>query len=149
MLNPYFISILIYLFLAILAALDAALVSFQLLPWVNGLRWLRVHMVTLGVVTQLIFALTPLLVARRQNRPQPKFRWDMWVLLNVGIVALIYGMSIINTPVILVGGMLIFSATILLALQLNALKEDRGHPLGRPQVHRLPIGGVDATGRYQ
>ncbi len=120
--NPYFISILLYIFLAVLAALDSSLVSFQLLPWVNGLRWLRVHMVSLGILSQLIFALTPLLAARRQNQSQPKFRWDTWAFLNAGILALIYGISLINAPFILAGGTLIFAATIQLGLQLRSLK---------------------------
>jgi len=140
MLNPYFISILIYLAVAILAAIDSSLVSLQLLPFVNGLRWIRVHMITLGVLTQLIFAISPMLVARRNGHEQPFFRWDIWALLNAGILALVYGISLINTPVILLGGTLIFLATGLLMAHLNAMKSksesemtsDDGHPnLGR------------------
>ncbi|MEN8174094.1 MAG: hypothetical protein ABFS03_14595, partial [Chloroflexota bacterium] len=63
MTNPYFMMIFLYLALAVLGALDAALVSLDLLSFLRGLRWLRIHFITLGVLTEMIFALMPNLVA--------------------------------------------------------------------------------------
>lgn len=45
---PYLLMAFLYLLVAGLAALDAALTSYDLMPWFNGLRWLRVHFVTWG-----------------------------------------------------------------------------------------------------
>ena len=41
MFNPYFLMALLYLFVAVLAALDASFASFNLLPWFQGIRWLE------------------------------------------------------------------------------------------------------------
>ncbi len=122
MINPYIFTILIYIFIAIFGAFNASLVSFELLPWANGLRWMRVHLITLGVVTQLIFALMPVLVAKRLDEAPKKFRWDIWVLLNIGILALLYGIPLINMPVIITGGTLIFIAASMLGYQIYQLK---------------------------
>ena len=51
MLNPFLLMAVFYLIVAIVAAADAALTSFTLLPWFAGLPWLRVHFITLGVFT--------------------------------------------------------------------------------------------------
>ncbi len=124
--NPFFYTILLYLLLAMVGAADAALTSYQLIPFVNGLRWFRIHFVTLGVVTQTVFAVTPMLVAAYAGKPRPKPRWDIWALLNVGIVTLVYGIPLINNPMILTGGTLIFIAATLLTVQLWGLgRRDR------------------------
>ncbi|MEK6222803.1 MAG: hypothetical protein N2D54_11210 [Chloroflexota bacterium] len=122
MINPYIFTILLYLFIAIFGALDASLVSYQLLPWVNGLRWMRVHLITLGILTQLIFALMPALVAHKLEETKQKFRWDIWLTLNMGILALLYGIPLINFPAIITGGTLVFIAATLLTVQLSKLK---------------------------
>lgn len=123
MINPYILTILLYVFLAILGALDASLTSFTLVPWVNGLRWLRVHLITLGLLTQLLFAVTPILAAIRSRLPRPRVRWDIWALLNMGILALLYGIPMINKAAIFTGGTLIFIAATMLLLQLYTMRE--------------------------
>jgi hypothetical protein len=136
MTNPYFLTILLYLALAILEALDASLISYNLLPWFNGVRWLRVHFITLGVMTQLVFALLPNLVAARarlsQPRlPQPRFRWDVWLSLNLGIPILLIGMPSMNLVLILAGGTLVFIAAALLTWHLYHL-----HPAASPAENK-------------
>jgi len=42
-------------------ALLSALNRFDMLPFFSGLRWLSVHSITLGGLTQLIFGLLPTL----------------------------------------------------------------------------------------
>jgi hypothetical protein len=55
--NLYFLMTALFMGMAALMAADAALTSFTLLPWFNGLRWLRVHFITLGAVTEALFGL--------------------------------------------------------------------------------------------
>lgn len=74
MLNPYLLMAVLYLFVAVLAAVDTSLVSFELLPWFNGVRWLRVHFITLGMLTQVIFGALPMLIATRRKMPLPTTR---------------------------------------------------------------------------
>ena len=119
---PYFIMAILYLAMAFLMALDVALVDWQILPWFNGTVWLRVHFITLGVLTQIIFAVMPALVAIHYRLPRPKFRWDIWLLLNTGLIMLLVGMPLVNHMLILAGGTLIFVATILLVIQLVRMR---------------------------
>jgi len=129
MLYPYLLMGLLYLTLAGLAALDAALASFGLLPWFAGLRWLRIHFITLGALTQVIFGLVPGLVAARAGRRRPKMRWDIWAALNAGLLTLLVGIPLVNGTLIIVGGTLVFVAAVLLIAQLAALR-----PQGRLEL---------------
>lgn len=119
---PYFIMAILYLSMAFLMALDMSLVGLQLLPWFNGMVWLRVHFITLGTLTQVIFAVMPFLVAIHYRLPRPKFRWDIWLLLNLGILMLLVGIPPVNGMLIFVGGTLIFLATTMLIMQLVQLR---------------------------
>ncbi|KAA3658796.1 MAG: hypothetical protein DWQ04_24075 [Chloroflexi bacterium] len=118
----YFLMTALFVIMAILGALDAALASYNLLPWFNGLRWVRVHLITLGAMTEALFGLLPLLVAIRHNLPKPRFRWDIWLTLNIGLLTLLIGIPIIQPPLIFTGGTLIFVATVLLIWQLKQMK---------------------------
>ena len=124
--SPYFFMAFLYLLIAVLAALDAALTSFTLLPWFNGLRWLRVHFITLGVLVQVIFGLLPGLVSIRAGRPRPKFRWDIWATLNAGLLVLLIGIPLVSGYLIFTGGTLVFLAVALLGMQLYGMRADSG-----------------------
>src|SRR5690606_5438387 len=67
MINPYFLMTFLYVVLAVLAALDASLINLDLLPTFAGLRWMRVHFITLGALTEFAFGILPLLVAARNG----------------------------------------------------------------------------------
>ena len=116
--SPYLITTLLYTFIAVLVAADASLVSFNLLSAFPALRWVRVHFVTLGILSQVIFGLLPLLTASLSNKERPSMRWDIWLTLNIGFVTLISGFSGMNHPMIFTGGLLIFTSALLLFFQL-------------------------------
>ncbi len=120
--NLYFFMTALFVIMALVGAVDASLTSFTILPWFNGLRWLRVHFITLGAMTEALFGLLPVLVAIRFHLPRPKFRWDIWLTLNVGLLTLLIGIPIINQALIFTGGTLIFMATVLLIRQLNVMR---------------------------
>ena len=115
---PYLLTTLLYIFVALLAAADASLVSLNLANAFPALRWVRVHFITLGIISQVIFGLLPILVASLAKKAKPAFRWDIWLTLNAGLVVLIAGFAGVNQPMILTGGTLIFTAATLLLLQL-------------------------------
>jgi len=131
MINPYVLMTLLYLFVAVLAALDASLVSLNLLPWFNGVRWLRVHFITLGMLTQVLFGALPVLVATRRKVPRPALRWDIWLTLNVGLIILLAGIPSMNQQLIFTGGTLIFMAATLLAHQLWGMRSASAQPLSQ------------------
>ena len=115
---PYLVTTVLYTFVAVLAAADSSLVSFNFLRAFPALVWVRVHFITLGILSQVIFGLLPGLVASLSKKPRPSMRWDIWLTLNAGFVALIAGFSGLNHPMILAGGILIFVSAILLLHQL-------------------------------
>ena len=115
---PYLLTTVLYAFVALFAAADASLVSVNLIGAFPALRWVRVHFITLGILSQAIFGLLPLLTASLAKKPRPAMRWDIWLTLNVGFVALVAGFAGVNQPMILAGGTLIFTAATLLLIQL-------------------------------
>lgn len=115
---PYLLTTLMFTFVAVLAAADASLVSVNLVGAFPALRWVRAHFITLGIVSQVIFGLLPILVASLSKRPRPAMRWDIWLTLNGGFLALVAGFAGVNQPMILTGGTLIFTAATLLLIQL-------------------------------
>lgn len=118
MLNPYLLMALLFMAVGALTALDASLTNFSLLGWITGLRWLRIHFITLGVMTEVVFGVAPTLVALAKGLPKPKMRWDIWLTLNMGLVILLVGIPIINQAMIYTGGTLVFIAASLLGWQL-------------------------------
>jgi hypothetical protein len=130
--NLYFLMAALFIIMAIVGAVDAALTSYTILPWFSGLRWLRVHLITLGAMTEALFGLLPLLVAIRYRFPRPRFRWNIWLMLNAGLLILLVGIPIINQALIFTGGTLIFIATALLINQLSQMRQAAPHP-SRPE----------------
>lgn len=115
---PYLFTTLLYALIALFIAADSSLVSMNLIGAFPALRWMRVHFITLGIVSQIAFGLLPLLVASLAKRPRPSIRWEIWLTLNTGLIALMAGFSGINQPMIFAGGLLIFVAATLLLIQL-------------------------------
>ena len=115
---PYLLTTLLYTFIALLAASDSALISFSLVGMFPALRWVRVHFITLGILSQVIFGFLPVLVASLSKKQRPSMRWDIWLTLNGGFVALVAGFSGMTHSMIFTGGMLIFLSALLLLHQL-------------------------------
>lgn len=157
MFNPYFLVAFLYIALAALGALDASLTHFQLLPVIAGLRWFRVHFITLGALTEIAFGILPILVAARAKLPRPRIRWDIWLSLNLGLLILLVGIPMVNGVLITAGGTLIFIAASLLIAQLWTLSPRQTHPM-LPQAGRkfyimglvyLLFGIIVGTGMWQ
>lgn len=124
--NLFFVMALLFVVLAALEALNTALVGVGILPWFNGMRWLRIHLITLGTLTEVLFGVLPTLVAYRYNVPKPSFRWEIWLTLNAGLLTLLVGIPLVNAVPIYAGGTLVFIATLLLMRQLQSLRPERG-----------------------
>ena len=118
MANPYLTTVALFAALGALAAVDAALASLGLTPFLLGLRWLRIHLVTLGLFTEAVFGLLPCLMSRAAGRPLPAPHRGRWLLLNVGLVTLLVGIPLVRAPMIAVGGTIVLIATLWLAVDL-------------------------------
>lgn len=143
MFNPYFLMALLFAALAALSALDSTLASLNASLWFNGLRWLRVHFITLGVWVEIAFGILPIIATARSGRPRPKTRWDIWLLLNAGLFTLLIGIPLINAVLITAGGTLIYAAAVLLAAQLRGLTPtDRVDSATAPSGRKFYLAGL-------
>ena len=133
--NPYLITSVLFLILAGFFALDSALTSFQILPWFNGLRWLRVHMITLGALTEALFGILPALAARQAGVKNTRIRWDTWQMLTIGLLILMVGIPLMNYVLIVSGGTLIFAAVLMLMRSLRGPA-----PTPRPSRKKTGLG---------
>ncbi len=139
---PYLIMTFLYFFVAIAFAIEAALISWQIVPWFNGMVWLRLHFITLGVMTQLIFGVLPAVSAKYHGVPRPKTRWDIWLLLNGGIIFLLVGIPLVSKIPIIVGGTAVFSATILLFIQMSRIGKQSAKGLSVSNGRKFYISGL-------
>jgi hypothetical protein len=126
--NPFYLTSLVFLVLAALGALDAGLIHLEILPPMAGIRWLRVHLITLGVITQAIFGLLPGLVASRRGLVKPSARTDTWLILTAGLIILLIAVPPINQMLMIFGGGLVLLAAIMLTQQLAAMGGDSASP---------------------
>ncbi|MDL1910489.1 hypothetical protein FBQ81_07315 [Chloroflexi bacterium CFX6] len=155
--QPYFLMSLLYLFLVGLAALASILTGLEIIPLFGSLKWLRVHLVTLGALTEITFGLAPTLVATARDLPRPKMRWDIWLSLNAGIVLLLIGIPTITRALIVTGGTLVGVAVVLLIKQLLDMRpaqsqrkasNTEGRRFYITGLSYLVIGGLVGTGLW-
>ena len=139
---PYLIMTFLYFVVAIVASLAASFSIWNILPWIHGTVWLRVHFITLGILTQLVFGAIPILTAKAHNLPRPKTRWDIWLLLNAGIALLLIGIPTTNKVPIITGGTLVFTATTLLLIQLAGIRAQSEKTLAVKEGRKFYITGL-------
>ncbi len=120
--HPYFLMSLLYLSLVALGVLASILTGLEIIPLFGSLKWLRVHLVTLGALSEITFGLAPILVTTLRGLPRPKMRWDIWLSLNAGLVLLLIGIPTITRALIVTGGTLVGIAAVLLIKQLIDLR---------------------------
>jgi cytochrome c oxidase cbb3-type subunit 1 len=142
MFNPYFLMTILYISLALLGALDAALINFDRVVPFSGLRWMRIHFITLGALTEFAFGILPILASSRKLLRRPKFRWDIWGSLNLGLLILLIGIPIYNKVMIISGGTLIFIAVLLMVIQLVALRAHAEDTHTAPHGRKFYVVGL-------
>lgn len=138
--NPFLLMAVVYLALAVLTAVDASLTSFSVLGMFSGLRWLRIHFITLGGVTEALFGVLPLLMAIHAKRSRPAIRWDIWLSFNAGLLILLVGIPLVNHALILAGGAFIFGAAALLIRQLFEMRPAGSEKLASPSLKFYIVG---------
>lgn len=144
---PYFLMTGLYLLLTALVTLDSSLVNLGWMPALAGLKWMRVHFITLGVLTQLVFGLLPALTAKGLNLPKPKMNWLAWLIYNGGLIILLIGLPGIDRMSIITGGTLIFLAVLVLMKDLIGLRREAIAQKGRGvcaaySTTRFYLGGL-------
>lgn len=143
--NLYYLMTVLFIGAAVIAAAATSLINLDFLPWFNGIRWVRIHLITLGAVTEVVFGTLPQLVAIRYRRARPSFRWDIWLSLNMGLLLLLIGIPIINQAFIYAGGTLVFVAASLLIIQLWRIRPSRNTTPAAPSAQsgrRFYVAGL-------
>ncbi len=115
-LNPFYLTAGLYLLLDAVVLLTLALVMVDVLPSISGATWVRVHLLTIGVVTQLVLGALPRLTAAKLGAAPPSRRlsWLLWLLVNASFVLLLMSMPAGLSGIAAAGAVGIFAAIILM-----------------------------------
>lgn len=148
---PFYVMALLFLFLAALALLDTSLVNLAVFSAFPSLRWLLVHIITLGALAEVVFGLAPTLVASLSRRPRPAIRWDTWIVLNAGLIILFAGIPMVHNVLITTGGTLVFIAVLMLLwalVELGAAPEGGKAGQAKEQPERERSGAVGPSFKF-
>lgn len=132
--SPFYLMSGLYATGAVAFLLLTALAGLQVIPSLPGVTWLRIHIVTIGAVTQALFGALPALAAARLGgEGQPATAaWRQWVLLNVGFFLLLIGMPAQPRHLFLTvtGATLVFLAVLSLVNGLYGMARRSPHGAG-------------------
>lgn len=145
---PFAPMVLLYGAAALAMAANAALTSYGLTPAVSGLPWLRVHLVTIGILIQLVFAM--LLHAGRAERSDAASvgAWPAWLALNVGLPLLLVGIPTVSPVLIASGGGLVLVAAVLVLRQTSQGPVSASRPFYLAGLAYLLFGVTVGTGLW-
>jgi len=122
----------LYLTLGLLAIVGRLGVDVGLLAPLPNLRWLTVHLVTIGGLTEALFGALPHLVAvvgDGELATGSRRRWVEWVTLNAGYPLVLLGMVGGSMPTAIAGATLVLVALVLLGVEVSRVEAAGG--LGR------------------
>ncbi len=139
--NPFYLGVGLYLILDALAVGLNALQIGGLMPAVSGIDWVRVHLLTIGVLVQMILGSLPGLTAanRGASRPSPRLNWMLWLLTNASLVILLLSMPAGLIGIAAAGAVGIFAAVLLMLHP--AFQQPMSSQKGLDAVVRLYVAG--------
>ncbi|QCC60147.1 cbb3-type cytochrome c oxidase subunit I [Natrinema thermotolerans] len=122
--DPFILMAGVYLTVGLLAAIGTLTVEAGLLEPLPRLRWVTVHFVTIGGLTQAVFGALPAFVAARSTRRRSsagRSRWLQWVSVNAGYPLLLVGMTRGSTITAGAGAVLVLGALLSLLVTVFRL----------------------------
>jgi hypothetical protein len=121
--NPFYLMAGVYLVADVVALTAMALVLAEVVAPIPGLVWLRIHLLTIGVVVQVTMGAIPALVSARLGTKPPgrAVNTILWLLVNMSFALLLYSMPQGFSVLAALGAGGIFLAVLLLlaCLQLR------------------------------
>ncbi|WP_327053219.1 hypothetical protein [Halomicrococcus gelatinilyticus] len=134
--DPFFLMAGLYLTVGLLAVVGVVAVDLGVLEPFARLRWVTIHLVTIGAMTQALFGALPALVGSAVDREEAvggdaPTRWAQWLALNVGYVLVLLGMVTGATVVAVAGATLVLGALALLIVEVRRLTRRASRTLGR------------------
>jgi cytochrome c oxidase cbb3-type subunit I len=116
--NPFYLMAGVYLVLDVLALAAMALVTAGVGVPIPNLSWLRIHLLTIGVVTQVVLGALPSLMAAKLGVKPPgrALSATLWLLVNASFALLLYAMPLgLNLLSAIAAGGVFLAIVILLA----------------------------------
>ncbi|WP_435348249.1 hypothetical protein [Haloarchaeobius sp. HRN-SO-5] len=133
--DPFLLVAALYLTVGALAVVGKLAVGVELLEPLPRLRWVMIHLVTIGGLTQALFGVLPHLVGSLDSsagRLSPRARWVQWIALNTGYPLVLFGMTTGSTLVAVAGAtVVLFALALLLATVYRVSDGSGGQSLGR------------------
>ena len=139
--NPYYLMAGVYLALDVLALAAMALVAADVIAPIPDLIWIRIHLLTIGVVVQVILGTLPRIVAARLG-VEPPGGWVnvvLWLLVNASLALLLYSMPLGLSLLAAIGATGIFLAIVLMLATVH--RRGACPPVGRRAGALLFIAG--------
>lgn len=120
--NPFYLMAGLYFIVDAVVVALFILITAGVLPPFAGLSWARVHLLTIGVVTQAIFGTLHQRATLRATTPAGVgITGATWLLLNVGFAILLVSMPAGQVTIAAIGAGSIFSAVVLLITSIRRL----------------------------
>lgn len=117
--NPFVVMAGLYFTVGLLAVAGNLAAETGLVESLPRIRWLTVHFVTIGGMTQALFGMLPSLVSESGgSRPNDGLRWTQWLLLNAGYPLVLIGMATASTVTAVAGATIVLVALGLLAVTI-------------------------------
>lgn len=143
----------LYLAVGLLAVTGRLVVEVGLVETLPRLRWLTIHLVTIGGLTQSLFAALPHLAGGSggtdtgsRTPAGGRSRWAQWLLLNAGYPLVLIGMATGSTETAVAGATLVLAALGLLLVQVRRVATGRFAPFYRVAPWFLVVGIFAAFG---
>ncbi len=128
--NPFTIMAGLYVSVGLFFAVLKGLAVLPEMPGPSNLNWLRVHVITVGTITQMIFAALPAILSRRLSLPERPARegWVQWFLLNGGFLLAVTGLVGVDGWTASIGATLVIVAIYRLLMGLLRAWRESGRP---------------------
>jgi cytochrome c oxidase cbb3-type subunit I len=119
--NPFYLMAGVYLMVDVLALAAMALVLAGVLAPIPNLVWLRIHLLTIGVVVQVILGTLSGYVAARLGAQPPgrALNITLWLLVNLSFALLLYSMPQGLSQEAAIGATGLFVAVVLQLVSLH------------------------------
>lgn len=148
--NPFLLVAGLYLSVGLLAVVGRLGVELGAIGSLPRLRWLTIHFVTIGGLTQALFGALPALVRSDFGAMSAKTRnrWFQWVSLNTGYPLVLLGMATGNTTTAVSGATLVLVALggLLVTVAQTSVSGDHRSRFFRTAPWFLAVGILAAFG---
>ncbi|WP_458189621.1 hypothetical protein [Haladaptatus sp. NG-WS-4] len=125
--NAFFVMAGLYLTVGLLAVVGKLAVGIGVVEPLPRLRWVLIHLVTIGAMTQALFGALPHLVGSvggLTGRLSSRLRWSQWLSLNAGYPLVLLGMATGSTVVAVTGATIVLFALALLMVSVARVGTD-------------------------